>query len=105
MSESTNAASKRRCLSPAELRKLPKEERNAILETQAAQAEDAYRTDVLFHAGDVFRITVNGSAVTYALNGVTFYTSSTVPASPLIATIVLATAGASVQNATLGGGS
>jgi hypothetical protein len=45
MSEIANRSTDRQCLSPAELRKLPEDERNAILEAQAALAEVVYRTD------------------------------------------------------------
>jgi len=45
MSDFAEPTTDRQCLSPAELRKLPEDERNAILEAQAALAEDVYRSD------------------------------------------------------------
>jgi len=57
-----------------------------------------YRADTTFVTGDVFRITVQASEVTYAKNGVVFYTSAARAASPLVFVGVLANLDATVSN-------
>jgi len=42
-----------------------------------------YRTDVVFAAGDVFRISVRSGVVSYAKNGTVFYTSGAAAGSSL----------------------
>jgi hypothetical protein len=43
-----------RCWTPAELRRLPAEERDAILAAAAAQAAEEYRSDVALTAFEAF---------------------------------------------------
>lgn len=62
-----------------------------------------YKTDVLFHTGDIFRISVTGGVVTYALNGAVFYSSDVAPSGPVFAAIAIASAGGSVSNVSIGG--
>lgn len=57
-----------------------------------------YRADTTFVTGDVFRITVQASEVTYAKNGVVFYTSAARASSPLALVGVLANLDATVGN-------
>ena len=57
-----------------------------------------YRADTTFVTGDVFRITVQASEVTYAKNGVVFYTSAARASSPLAFVGVLANLDATVGN-------
>ena len=58
----------------------------------------AYRADISFAAGDVFRIAVQASVVRYSKNGTVFYTSGVAPAYPLVLAAALAN-----QSATVGG--
>jgi hypothetical protein len=57
-----------------------------------------YRADTTFVTGDVFRITVQASEVTYSKNGVVFYTGAARAASPLAFVGVLANLDATVSN-------
>ena len=57
-----------------------------------------YRADTTFVTGDVFRITVQASEVTYAKNGVVFYTSAARATAPLAFVGVLANLDATVSN-------
>ena len=45
----------------------------------------AYRADVTFAAGDVFRIAVVSGVVQYSKNGTVFYSSTVAPAWLLVA--------------------
>jgi hypothetical protein len=64
--------------------------------------DGVYKADVAFRAGDVFRISVTGGVVSYAVNGVVFYTSAAAPGGPLLAAASFASLGASIDNATMG---
>jgi hypothetical protein len=55
-------------------------------------------------AGDVFRVQVTGSVVTYLKNGTLMYTSSVAPTSPLLADTSLFTTGATLQSVVLSSG-
>jgi hypothetical protein len=52
-----------------------------------------------YQVGDVFRIDVTGGVVTYARNGVVFYTSLQVPSLPLVLDTSLRSPGATIQDA------
>lgn len=52
-------------------------------------------------AGDVFRIAVTGTAVTYLKNGAVFFTSAKSPTYPLLVDAALFSSGASITNAVL----
>ena len=54
-----------------------------------------------YAAGDVFRVAVNAGVVTYARNGVVFYTSSGTPTFPLLLDTSLRTPGATILQAEL----
>ncbi len=75
------------------------------LALQAGYAEvrenGAYRSDTSISIGDVLRIGVAGGTITYARNGAVFYTSTAVPAYPLVAYATLFSPGSSVSNARL----
>jgi hypothetical protein len=60
-----------------------------------------YRTDTPAAQGDVFRIAVDGNAVTYYKNGIAFYTSTAPPAYPLSVGASLASLNATVNAAQL----
>ena len=60
--------------------------------------DGVYRTDVLFHTGDIFRVSVTGGVVTYSLNGAVLYTSDQTPSGPMFAAVSIASVGASVSN-------
>ena len=57
-----------------------------------------YRADTTFVTGDVFRITVQANEVTYAKNGVVFYTSAATATPPFVFVGVLANLEATVSN-------
>jgi FG-GAP-like repeat len=57
-----------------------------------------YRADTTFVTGDVFRITVQANEVTYAKNGVVFYTSAATAFPPFVFVGVLANLEATVNN-------
>jgi len=52
-----------------------------------------------YAAGDVFRVQAAAGAVTYARNGVVFYTSSQAPSFPLLLDTSLRTTGATIEDA------
>jgi hypothetical protein len=62
----------------------------------------AYRSDTPINTGDVLRIQVAGGAVTYARNGVVFYTSTATPAYPLRAYVSLFSMGSTISDARFG---
>jgi hypothetical protein len=64
----------------------------------------AYRTDVTFAAGDVFRITVQSGVVRYARNGTVFFTSATAPASTLAFAAAFSGLNGTIGNAVMASG-
>jgi hypothetical protein len=60
-----------------------------------------YRTDTPAAPGDVFRIAVDGNAVTYYKNATPFYTSTAPPAYPLFVGASLASLNATINSARL----
>jgi len=64
----------------------------------------AYRADVTFAAGDVFRIAVVAGVVQYSKNGAVFYTSRVAPASTLVFGVAIANVGGAISNATIASG-
>lgn len=52
-------------------------------------------------AGDIFRVEANGTVVTYARNGVVFYTSTVAPTYPLLVDTSLLDKNATIQGVTL----
>ena len=64
----------------------------------------AYRRDVTFAAGDVFRISVQAGVVSYSKNGTVFYTSSQALGSPLVFGVAIANVNGSIGNAILASG-
>jgi len=78
------------------------------LALQAGYAEvrenGAYRGDAPINIGDVLRVRVAGGTVTYARNGVVFYTSTAAPAYPLRGYTTLFSVGSSVSSAKLSTG-
>jgi hypothetical protein len=63
-----------------------------------------YRADVAFAAGDVFRISVQGGAVSYARNGTVFYKSSSTSSSTLALAVSIANMSGGIGNALLSSG-
>jgi hypothetical protein len=61
----------------------------------------AYRADVTFKAGDVFRIVVENGVVSYVKNGVAFYTSTVAATSALRAIAVFYSTGGTIREAQL----
>ncbi len=64
----------------------------------------AYRTDVVFAAGDVFRISVRSGVVSYAKNGTVFYTSGAAAGSSLALGVAIANMSGTIGNAVLASG-
>jgi hypothetical protein len=64
----------------------------------------AYRADVAFAAGDVFRISVQGGAVSYSRNGTVFYRSSAASSSALALAVAIANMSGGIGNALLASG-
>jgi len=64
----------------------------------------AYRADVTFAAGDVFRIAVVSGVVQYSKNGTVFYSSTVAPASTLVFGVAIANVGGAISNATMASG-
>jgi hypothetical protein len=64
----------------------------------------AYRADVAFAAGDVFRISVQGGAVSYSRNGTVFYRSSAASSSALALAVSIANMSGGIGNALLASG-
>jgi hypothetical protein len=58
----------------------------------------AYRRDITFAAGDVFRISVQAGVVSYAKNGTVFYTSSQAAGSTLVFGVAIANLNGSIGN-------
>jgi hypothetical protein len=58
-----------------------------------------------YTTGDVLRVAVEGNVVTYSKNGTALYTSTQVPAYPLLVDSWLYNQGATIQNAIIAGGS
>lgn len=77
------------------------------LRLQGAVAEvrenGTYRADSSFKNNDVFRISVNAGKVSYAKNGVVFYTSTQAPAALLRADTAFASAKTTIINAVIAG--
>jgi hypothetical protein len=63
----------------------------------------AYRSDTPVAAGDVLRISVSGSSVTYSKNGGVFYSSATPASSTLAVYARLNSINATIASATVGG--
>lgn len=63
----------------------------------------AYKSEIAFSGGDIFRVGVEGGTVKYWKNGAVFYTSSSQPAYPLNADTSLYDMNATVGNATVSG--
>jgi hypothetical protein len=55
-----------------------------------------YRAEGWFAAGDRFRISIDGSTVTYSRNGAPIYTSAAAPVFPMALDVTLSSAGASI---------
>jgi hypothetical protein len=64
----------------------------------------AYRSDITFAAGDVFRISVQAGVVSYAKNGTVFYTSSQAAGSPLVFGVAIANLNGSIGNVIVANG-
>jgi len=64
----------------------------------------AYRADVAFAAGDVFRISVQGGAVSYSRNGTVFYRSTAASTSALALAVSIANMSGGIGNALLASG-
>jgi hypothetical protein len=62
-----------------------------------------YRGEGRFGDGDRFRVAVENGIVRYYHNGAAVYTSTVVPAAPLVADVTLYSAGATIADATMGG--
>jgi hypothetical protein len=62
----------------------------------------AYRAETALVSGDVLRITVQNGEVTYARNGVVFYTSTVAPVYPLRVYSILLEANSSISSAVAG---
>jgi hypothetical protein len=81
---------------------------NFALALQAGYAEvrenGAYRSDTPINPGDVLQILVQAGQVSYARNGIVFYTSSAAPAYPLRAYATLFSLGSTVSDARLAAG-
>jgi hypothetical protein len=69
--------------------------------TATVGEKGAYKTDIRFVSGDVFRIAVGAGVVTYAKNGAVFYTSTLAPAYPLQASVSINSMGGTVSNAVI----
>lgn len=65
----------------------------------------AYRTEGPFSASDVFKVSIEGTAVKYYRNGVLVYTSSNAVTGALVVDATLVTSGATVQIVALSGSS
>lgn len=63
----------------------------------------AYKTELNFAAGDRFRISVDGGAVTYAKNGAVFYTSGNQAGSSVRVHAVFFDASSTIQDVSIGG--
>jgi hypothetical protein len=61
----------------------------------------AFKWDIAFSAGDTFRVAVQNGVVTYAKNGVVFYSSTLAPSYPLRADASFASSGATIMNAVM----
>jgi hypothetical protein len=61
----------------------------------------AYRSDTPINVGDVLRIAVAGGKVTYARNGIVFYTSTAAPAYPLRAYVTLLSSDSTISDVRL----
>jgi glucose/arabinose dehydrogenase len=63
----------------------------------------AYKWDVTYVSGDVFRIAVTGGQVSYRRNGVVFYSSTNAAVYPLLMDASLGGVGATISSAVLSG--
>jgi hypothetical protein len=63
-----------------------------------ARENDVYKADVPYAAGDVFRISVASSRVTFSKNGIVFYTSSSVATYPLLVDTALTSTNATLSD-------
>ncbi|MBZ5559207.1 MAG: hypothetical protein LAO77_18195 [Acidobacteriia bacterium] len=63
-----------------------------------------YRTDTTAATGDKFRVAISGGKVTYAKNGVVFYTSATAPSYPLLVDTSLLTSASTLGGVVMSGG-
>ncbi len=74
-----------------------------ITDSSVAEVREnnAYKAEISYAAGDVFRIAVEGGAVKYYKNGAVFYTSAKALSYPLAAKASLISVGAQVLNAAI----
>ena len=61
----------------------------------------SYRSETSAAVGDLFRIAVSGSVVTYSKNGTVFYQGAVSPAYPLVVNTSLLHAGSTISNAVI----
>jgi hypothetical protein len=64
----------------------------------------AYRRDITFAAGDIFRISVQAGVVSYAKNGTVFYTSSQSSGSTLVFGVAIANLNGSIGSVVVASG-
>ena len=64
----------------------------------AAYEDGAYKADVSFTSGDVFRVAVSAGVVSYYKNGTVFYTSAIAPTYPLQGSAVICNLNGTISN-------
>lgn len=71
---------------------------------EVREQNQAYRFEVKYQSGDIFRITLEAGRVRYYQNGRAFYTSSTAPTYPLVLNVSLVSTGATINSARITAG-